>query len=251
MSAPLVAEDPRRELESGSLFAPTSWTTLRRAGTDGEQADAALSLLYRTYWGPICRLVERLGVPVNEAEDLAQNFFLDFFRPETLGRARAECGRFRSYLSGALRRQVASHWRQHYALKRGGGQARVPWQDLCERDQPDPAQTRHILELFDRDWAEALFKRAWAELNAEAGRLGLPDPHLRACLLVDDGLDQVTRAAALGITVICLKTRIHRARARFRALLRGQLAPLVGSEAEIDEELHYLASLLRRQPPGP
>ena len=52
-------------------------------------------------------------------------------------------------------------------------------------------------------------------------------------------------AAQFGTTEGAIKVKAHRMRERYRELLREEVAQTVASPAEVDEELRYLASILR------
>lgn len=234
-----------------SAFRTTPWTWVAAAGNSGTgPGTEALDRLYRRYWRPIRRVLRTQGVPEAEVEDLAQNFFLEFFQRPTLGRIQPQRGSFRAYLGGAIRRHVAQHWRQCYAAKRGGGQAALSIDDAETRGLLTASALEQGLRAFDQEWAQTVFAHAWAALAAESARAGWNPEFLRECLLAADGQDQCRRAASLGISVVCLKTRIHRARQRFRELLREEIRATLGAadSARIDEELSYLGQLMARNP---
>ena len=51
-------------------------------------------------------------------------------------------------------------------------------------------------------------------------------------------------AAKRGVSVGAIDVAIHRLRQRFGALLREQVAQTVSSEAEVEEEIRYLISVM-------
>ena len=83
----------------------TRWSVvLSCADSKIESAAArdALSDLCKTYWRPIFAYLCRRGYSVEDAEDLAQDFFSSVLQGPLLQRADPERGRFRSLLLKAL-----------------------------------------------------------------------------------------------------------------------------------------------------
>jgi hypothetical protein len=60
---------------------------------------------------------------------------------------------------------------------------------------------------------------------------------------VDDG-SRAKVAAKLGMSDGAIKVAIHRLRARFRELLRAEIAKTVSAPHEIDDELRHLLQVL-------
>src|SRR5882762_9595722 len=104
--------------KTGAEFPPTHWTLI--VASSGPQRDAALTQLYRIYWGPLCAQARRLGAGADEVEDLVQEFLVALFNSGSLNRVDRQVGRFRGYLIGALRHRLSDHRARRHARKRGG-----------------------------------------------------------------------------------------------------------------------------------
>src|SRR5689334_16552781 len=84
-------------------FRTTHWSVVLAAGGTGSpDASEALERLWRTYWYPLYAYVRRQGHSSEDAQDLTQAFFERFLERKSLGQARRERGRFRSFLLTSL-----------------------------------------------------------------------------------------------------------------------------------------------------
>jgi hypothetical protein len=131
-------------------------------------------------------------------------------------------------------------------VKRGGGLAAVPIDtEGAERDlaasAPDPA------EAFEREWAVATLARAVERLREEytsGKRRGQPEVIL-SFFGFDAPPSYAEAAARSGMTPARFKACLHRARTRFRELLREEVAP-TASEGALEDEIADLLRILRR-----
>jgi len=102
---------PVNETANSSAFAPTRWTLILRARGETAEARAALSELCEAYYEPVLRfLCREMGDP-NSARELTQEFFAAVLGGRGFAGATSECGRFRSYLLGALKHFLATQTR--------------------------------------------------------------------------------------------------------------------------------------------
>lgn len=74
-------------------FPATRWSRVART-REGEAGTRALEELCGEYWQPVAGYVRALGC-VEEAEDIAQDFFAQFLRREGFQRAQQERGTLR------------------------------------------------------------------------------------------------------------------------------------------------------------
>ncbi len=147
----------------------------------------------------------------------------------------------------AFKRFMANEWDRQHAQKRGGFVPMVAVdQALAEsRFAAEPSHTLQPDMLFDRQWAMTLLARTMAQLQDEyvaTGRAALFQ-YLQNCLAKEEsGLPYVEIAARLNLTAAAVKMAVHRLRARYREILRGEIADTVSSPEEIEEELRHLFS---------
>ncbi|HSJ04167.1 MAG: RNA polymerase sigma factor [Verrucomicrobium sp.] len=231
-----------------SRFSTTRWSVIRHAAMPEQRRRAALEEIYRAYWKPICRYLGLLGVPADEAEDAAQDFFLQFFDSPALRTADPAQGRFRAYLIGALKRHVQKRHRHATAQKRGGGLAVMP---LLDTDLPEATDREdEVARSFDQEWAHALFGLSLQRLDREITASGhtypaVPGPEEVVRLLLGGSEEsQDTAAQRLGLTTTALKTRLFRWRRRLGEILREEVSRTLSDDGELEAELAYLSGLV-------
>ena len=226
------------------MFPTTRWTLILAAQTDENARRAALDTLLSAYWRPLYVYLRRKGLPSEAAEDAVQGLILRFLERDALSRVDPSRGRFRSYLLTALENHVVNVHERESAQKRGAGHL-VPLETLdVERDLPsapeDPGRA------FDREWALSVMERAVARLAqdyADGRRKGSPDTVLRFFRL-DDAPSYAEAAAECGMTTTQFKASLHRARERFRQILRDEIADTVATEADVAGEMRALFEAL-------
>lgn len=231
-------------------FATTQWSLVRAADPRaGSRARAALEQLCRAYWYPLYAFVRGRGHSADDAQDLTQAFFASLLETGGFAAADPGRGRFRSYLLGAMKHFLANEWHRARAQKRGGQLELVEWDALePERRYADAAAPTGDPDLlFDRQWALETTGAALELLRAELEGAGKGEEFdaLKGCLTGREEATRADLAARLGMTGNALKVAIHRLRQRYRVLLRAVVAETVSDEAELEEELRYLASVLR------
>lgn len=233
---------------STSHFVTTHWSAVARAGgLDEPSAHAALCELCQTYWHPLYAFLRRRGKSPHDAEDLTQAFFERLLDKNYVASARAEKGKFRAFLLTALKAFMANEWDKQHAARRGGFHSHVSIDHaaaearfdagLADRLQPDA--------VFERQWAVTLLENVMAQLARDyinTGRAALFE-RLRPCV----GRSEKARpyaeiARELNLTEPAVKTAVHRLRARYREILRGEIAKTVTSPEEVEDELRHLFS---------
>lgn len=233
---------------SDAWFVTTHWSVVLSAREkESPQAYEALEKLCRAYWYPLYAYVRRRGRSPEDAQDLTQEFFARLLEKNWIGNADQSKGRFRTFLLVVLKRFLANEWDRQHAQKRGGFQPVVSIDqesaesrlaaEIAAGDQPDT--------LFDRHWALTLLERTMARLREEyvaTGRAKLFE-HLQSCLARNESASPYAEIAAqLNLTEAAVKMAMHRLRARYREILRAEIADTVAAPEEIEEELRHLFS---------
>jgi RNA polymerase sigma-70 factor (ECF subfamily) len=101
--------------------------------------------------------------------------------------------------------------------------------------------------LFEQQWAITLLGRVLDKLAEEMAAKGKAEQfeQLSAFLSGPKPTEAYAAAAeALGISQGAVKVAAHRLRARYRHLLRGEIAQTVASPDEIDDEIQNLFAVL-------
>jgi len=229
-------------------FPNTRWSVVLAATRrPSPESATALETLCRTYWYPLYAYLRRQGRPPHDAQDLTQGFFARLLQKDYLHAAAREKGKFRTFLLVALKRFLANEWDREHAQKRGGFAPVVPIdQAFAEsRFAADPSPNVQPDLLFDRQWALTLLERTMAQLQEEyvaSGRAKLFE-HLQSCLAREESaLPYAEIAARLKLTEPAVKMAVHRLRARYREILRAEIAHTVASQEQVEEEVCHLFS---------
>lgn len=234
--------------EQGSFFPITSWSLIRKSQeVANPEALRALDQLARSYWRPLYVYVRAAGKSEHEAEDAVQRFFEQLLTRGSLRTVLPGETRFRSFLIACLKRSIISDYRAQGRQKRGGPQHLEQLTPEVE-DLLEGRATGHLPEMaLDRAWAEAIFERAFAQLEADAvqrnrgGIFEVLRPVLRG--VPHEGGYQAM-ASKLAVSEGAARKMVFDLRARLGAMIRREVAATVADPAEMEEELRYLFSLL-------
>jgi RNA polymerase sigma-70 factor (ECF subfamily) len=233
-------------------FHTTRWSVvLLSAQSQVAGFQAALGELYRIYKYPLYAYVRRRGHTPEEAQDLTQGFFLHLLEHKTLGRADPLKGKFRSFLLGSLQNYLSTEAERARCLKRGGGVEfiRLDLQDAENRYRLEPVDTVTPEKVFAARWAVALLGEAMNRLRQQYAT-----PEKAATLAVLEAFLDIGNskappsyeeaATALHVTVVSVKTLIHRLRKQYTLLVREEIGRTVPDPGEIDAEIHDLCEAL-------
>ena len=231
---------------TGESFTQTRWSLVLQS-SDGASVDAtaALERLCQSYWPPIYGFLRRKGYSPHDAQDLTQGFFAALLRRNSLATADPHKGRFRTYLLSVLTYYLADERDKATAQKRGGGEALVSL-------DAEEAEGRHLAVAadgttpecaFDQQWVTTLLERALTALQGEFDEAGKSALFARLNGFLTEeagpgGYDAV--AAELGFKPGTVAVTVHRMRARYRELVRAEVAETVASPEEVDQELRAL-----------
>jgi RNA polymerase sigma factor (sigma-70 family) len=231
-------------------FPATSWTLVTDAGNPlGQDCRHALARLCEHYWYPVYAYVRRRGHGDAEAQDLTQDFFVRILEGRYLDRADPNRGRFRSFLLNSCKYFLADQADRERAQKRGSG-AVLSFEVASgeERYRFEPLDSDTPERIFERRWALTLLDRAVSTLRDEFTQHGSPGDfeRLKVFLLGQGEVPYSELARELGATEGSLKVTIHRLRKRYRVLFRREIGETVADPAEVDSEIHFLFSALKR-----
>jgi RNA polymerase sigma factor (sigma-70 family) len=238
---------PAREhgATQAARFGTTQWSLVLKAGQGAEEA---LFKLCQVYWPPLYAFIRRRGHPLHEAQDLTQGFFAHVLEHRALDTVAPAKGRFRSFLLVSLKHFLDNEWHKAHAVKRGGRQVLISWEDLKphERDLLGPTDQMTPEKVFNRRWALMLLDRVMDRLRGEciAARKGEMFEEVKEHLTGDAGKSYREIAARFGTTEGAVKVTVHRLRRRFGELVREQVGRTVEKPEEIDEEIRELFAAL-------
>ena len=245
-----MSSEPSSSAAPG-VFPNTRWSVVLAATrTPSPESAAALEALCQAYWYPLYAYARRCGQPAHDAQDLTQAFFCRLLEKLWLDAADPEKGRLRSFLIVALKKFMSNEWDRASALRRGGGQARVPFDTaFAESRFATDRQTLAPDESFDRQWALTLISLTSQRLRAEFAAAGKPGDYdaLKNCLLAERGaIDYAAVARQLGMNEGAARVAVHRLRKRFREIYREEISQTLAGGADLDAEVRHLAAALAR-----
>ena len=123
-------------------FPTTQWSRVATAASrDTSEAREALSSLCQAYWYPIYAYIRHHGHTPEQAQDLAQDFFVYILERDLIALADPTRGRFRSFLRTVCARQLTDHRDRQNAAKRGGGRSPLSV-DPCDAERRVRARAR-------------------------------------------------------------------------------------------------------------
>jgi RNA polymerase sigma factor (sigma-70 family) len=234
-------------------FATTHWSLVGAARPDEAsrtRAREALGELCRAYWYPLYAFVRSRGYSAIDAQDLTQAFFARFIETDGFASADRQCGRFRSYLLGAMKHFLSNEWHKAQTQKRGGDVKFIEFNaiDPEARYAGVMEQSDNSERLFDREWALQTVAGALKELRDEMAKAGKSEQFdaLKGTLTGQDELPRDQIAARLNISEGAVKVAVHRLRQRYRNLLRAAIAETVSNKADLEDEMRHLIAVLRQ-----
>jgi RNA polymerase sigma factor (sigma-70 family) len=224
---------------------------LQAGGAESEEARReALAKFSEAYWPPLYTFVRRRGYTPADAQDVVQAFFVHLFEQDTLSRADRDKGRLRTFLLGSLQNFLLKQRERMSALKRGGGQQMVSFEELLPQAEASMLATSHLSDVnsYDVAWASSVVTRAWKNVRdrfAAEGKREWVD-ELRPFVAGGTGTPppQEEVAKRLGTSVENFRVWLSRLRQTYRHALRAEVASTVSDPTNIDDELHYVYRIL-------
>lgn len=242
-------------------FQTTIWDDIRRARTlhAARRRDAMETILGR-YWQPVFWYLRYKGHDPERAKDLTQGFFTDIVLVRDLvAHADKKKGRFRTFLLVALDRYCVNEYRKEAADKRTPPGGLLSLDDTELGDVPCFDEALSPEQAYDYVWACTLLdatlgdvERAcredgkathWAVFHERVVRPilegAVPPPLEQVCRRYE--IPNETQASNMQITV----------KRRFQTALKNRVREMVGSDAEVDDEIQVLMTLLAECGAGP
>jgi DNA-directed RNA polymerase specialized sigma24 family protein len=233
-------------------FPSTHWSLLAAATLEGDDPGrAALATLCQRYRAPVLGYLTAHGCPLQEAEDVTQDFFLLLLNSRLWKKADRSRGRFRNFIITVLKRVWREIWRRTQAQKRGEGLAPLSLDELMAKDPaaelsatPGGMPDAHS-GVFDQQWAAQMMDNACRALADDWRARGQG----AAFAVVKDFLQSPeasyeAAAVQLGISTAGVYTMVHRLRQSLREALRREVAQTVSAPHEVEEELRYLREIM-------
>ena len=236
-------------LPAAPQFTTTHWSVVLAAKDEASPvADQALAQLCRAYWYPLYAFIRRRGHGPDDAQDLTQEFFYRLLDKRYLSAVDHRKGRFRTFLLAALEHFLANEWRRSQTQRRGGGRKIMSIEDSAEqRYTNEPATDLSPERIYEQRWALAFLEQVLGKLRAEFAEAGKgANFEALKVFLTGDGpsASYAELASSLATTEAALKMAVSRMRHRYGELLRQEIANIVSSPDEVEDELRSLMAAL-------
>jgi DNA-directed RNA polymerase specialized sigma24 family protein len=184
-------------------------------------------------------LCKQWSLEMEDAEDLAHDFFAHALEREWLARYDRDKGRFRTFLRRCVQDFASTQYEASRRLKRGGHLTAVSLDNAG-----NVSTAAEVDRLFDQEWARSVLTLSLERLREEcviAGRQATFDIFVAHDV---DGADEPPRyadlAARFNVPVTQVANYLHWARNRFRGHALETLRALTTSDAEFREEARTL-----------
>jgi RNA polymerase sigma-70 factor (ECF subfamily) len=235
-------------------FPSTRWSLILNVQTQDEtRRRLATESLIEGYWKPIYCYLRKRGYGNEDAKDLTQDFFCEFFiRAKLLQAADRKIGRFRQLLLTALRRFISNKERDKKRKRRAppGGILSLSSLQLAGVDLPESATTPE--QAFYYAWIANLLDQVLAEVKEqysdsdmakhwEIFQLKILAPILQNAQ--DLSMKQICERCGVATEVQAANMLITVKR-RFRNVLRRRLRNLVRSDSEAEAEFEEIFRFL-------
>ncbi len=220
-------------------FPATRWTLVASARAGPDARRHALQELLARYWKPLYFLARRKGRAIETAKDDVQGFLARLLDRDFLARLDPGKGSLRGFLKTSFQNYLLSGHEAAAALKRGGGHAPVALDfEVAERQVSSSAGE----DAFEREWAVGILERVMEQLRRE--HEGRPFELIRRAFGFGEAPSMADAAREHGMSIPQAKAFLHRARLRFRELVRAEVAETTGPE-EVEAEIDRLLRALR------
>jgi DNA-directed RNA polymerase specialized sigma24 family protein len=183
--------------------------------TTNSSTQAGASALYRRHWHSLCAFARARGCEAHDAEDAVQELFAKLVAQGQHERAAAivDHGEQAAFLFARLRTHLIKRWQHRTRQRRGGGAVCFSLSDE-NGENIDVADTHATPDReLDRNWARSVIDRALNCISKELQAQGRAD--VWGCLesnVIEGARAECPQSGAL-------RTALHRARRRLRALL--------------------------------
>lgn len=237
------SDESNLERNNAGQFETTHWSLVLAAGNpEHEESNRALEKLCRAYWPPLYAYARRSVSGIHEAQDLTQAFFERLLEKQYLADADPERGRFRAFLITAFKRFLFRERDKAAAQKRGSRLTFSVDFESQDRNWGELQDTLTAERIYERQWAVTLLNRVMSRLQREMERGGKSQQFhlLKDFIGGTESTTYATVASVLGVNESAARMAATRMRARYREMLREEIAQTLASEEDIDDEVRYL-----------
>ena len=218
-------------------FGSTIWSEVELA-REGDRR--ALDRVVAAYRPPLVQILQRHGFNPSDAEDLAQEVFVEIVVKDLLRKAAPQAGRFRSLMIGVAKNIVRNHLRKIAAKKRGGERGATVSADVPIEDR---GRIPGDMQVFDQLWVVHLLQRAFRRLEKDAkARRNRQDEIVRMAVI--EGQTYSAIASQLDLSPGVVRNLLYRGKQKLLDYVREEVATYTMPGAEFEGEVAYILGLI-------
>jgi DNA-directed RNA polymerase specialized sigma24 family protein len=201
------------------------------------------SVVVRSWQFALTVLVQSYRFPLDQAEDLRQDFLLSILEVITSGRVRFEESSWKSYLRTCLRNFLRSRHRWRTAEKRGGHARRISLDDMEGQESIGASMGQAPDEALDREVRASILalalERVRVTFAAEGRDLDYTLLESAHNLGVENsgGTTYGTMAKQMGLSEVWFNNHLRQARRRVREAITQVIKESVEDEEALQGEL--------------
>ena len=238
--------------DSSRRFETTVWSMVEAAQRrDTPESLQAMNRFMARYWKPVFYFLRARGYALHQAEDLTQEFFLQFFERFWMRWANPQRGRFRTFLLTVLTRFLADQGAERAPKQKSFDQRLVLISTLVGDSERlfEPVETETPELVFMRQWARATIDTVERSLEAWCNEQGRPDWYQIFSLhhFPPPGMGRLSQQEIAGRFQLSrdqVRYALDQANAQFVTLLRGEVAEQVAPPIRMEDEILELERLL-------
>lgn len=231
-------------------FPTTNWNLVEQAKQhDGADVEAINQLIAK-YWKPVFYFIRSRRYPLQQAEDLTQEFFLRFLERDWIRRAEPQRGRFRTFVLTILVRFLSDMGEKRISRQKLFDQRIVAVSTLLTDDDRtfEPPSSETPEAVFFRLWACSLVAHVRNDVKLACDQTGqsawFEMFEIHSGTAETPAMSMAQLAKQFGLTRDQVRYRLDRIHSHFATAFRAELHRDGCAESEIDAELHNLTQLL-------
>jgi RNA polymerase sigma factor (sigma-70 family) len=227
---------------NSARFPTTRSSIIDALSGDAPARQRAFGTVVELYWKPLYKSLRFKGnVAAEDAEDLAQSFFVAALEKSALASFDPSKASFRTFIRMLFDRHVANEWKSRTRLKRGGDATRLDFDAAEQELSRDAARSLAPDEYFEREWARSVFSaavdrlRAWGDANHKQVHVTIFTAYD-----IDGDVSYKSIAAKHALSEATVTNYLAAARRQFRAIVLELLGEVTASDREYRAEVRAL-----------
>lgn len=225
----------------GANFPKTRWTLIK--DVSASSASERWKEFFEAYYNPVLFFIRGRGFRREQAEDLAQDVFVQIAREGTLQRASADKGLFRTYVLAITKNVIRHHVRAAKTKKRG---VRVVYSSDAQSDSESTGIFENVArdeqQEFDRLWARNVMIVAIKQIEVQ-WKPGRPKFHVVLKMFFIDGKNYAEIQAKLGANKSTVANWLNHGKKVLQRYVKVLISKYESGASSLTRELRVFGAL--------